>query len=381
MICSLLSSHHRTMPRQSKKGAQQAVKAGNVERDPAAKGHQSEPAMPKPMLKEVEGPFADDVRISLVKKLTALKFPPTASSAGGGEDSAAEEKDEATEVTPPAVDPVAPVVGEEEEEEEDDGYLSDNPEERFDPVKAGEIAARAGFSITLLVPIKYEEEVPRTIDTVKGLLALWRRSISAHVLTTTRCQVLLPAWLSKKRYGRLQVTFLQASDANYVWCRRIEHKMLDEKKIFLDWQHPENPTYTHKRATNPDSIEVLLKSVPAAITPEMVYEYLVKTVLEKRGRTPFLSGAAFHRVVDPVTGTDTDKIRGLVKGHPGDNREDWLCVKEACGKAYGSSFSQVMAHVKSVQHCTALLQGDAASRKSKGMMNFIPVRKEFGLQH
>ncbi|CAI6007791.1 unnamed protein product [Closterium sp. NIES-65] len=246
------------MPRQSKKGAQQAAKAGNVERNPAAKGHQSEPATPKPMLKEVEGPFADDVRISLVKKLTTLKFPPTASSAGRGEDSAAEEKDEATEVTPPAVDPVAPVVGEEEEEEEDDGYLSDDPE------------------------------------------------------------VLLPAWLSKKQYGRLQVTFLQASDANYVWCRRIEHKMLDEKKIFLDWQHPENPTYTHKRATNPDSIEVLLKSVLAAITPEMVYEYLVKTVLEKRGRTSFLSGDAFHRVVDPVTGADTDKIRGLVKGHPGD---------------------------------------------------------------
>ncbi|CAI5487140.1 unnamed protein product [Closterium sp. Naga37s-1] len=360
------------MPRQSKKGAQQAAKAGNVERDHAAKGHQSEPATPKPMLKEVEGPFADDVRISLVKKLTALKFPPTASSAGGGEDSAAEEKDEATEVTPPAVDPVAPVVGEEEEEEEDDGYLSDDPEERFDPVKAGEIAARAGFSITLLVPIKYEEEVPRTIDTVKGLLALWRRSISAHVLDEVPGPVAGVA---------------------------VEKAMLDEKKIFLDWQHPENPTYTHKRATNPDSIEVLLKSVLAAITPEMVYEYLVKTVLEKRSRTPFLSGAAFHRVVDPRTGADTDKIRGLVKGHPGDkyrwilrdpavvlvstggSREDWLCVKEACDKAHGSSFSQAMAHVKSVQHCTALLQGDAASRKSKGMMNFIPVRKEFGLQH
>ncbi|CAI5951508.1 unnamed protein product [Closterium sp. NIES-64] len=313
------------MPRQSKKGAQQAAKAGNVERNPAAKGHQSEPATPKPMLKEVEGPFADDVRISLVKKLTTLKFPPTASSAGRGEDSAAEEKDEATEVTPPAVDPVAPVVGEEEEEEEDDGYLSDDPE----------IAARAGFSITLMVPIKYEEEVPRTIDTVKVLPALWRRSISAHVLTTTRCQVLLPAWLSKKQYGRLQVTFLQASDANYVWCRRIEHKMLDEKKIFLDWQHPENPTYTHKRATNPDSIEVLLKSVLAAITPEMVYEYLVKTVLEKRGRTSFLSGDAFHRVVDPVTGADTDKIRGLVKGHPGDKglSDHWFGIKFALAVA------------------------------------------------
>ncbi|CAI5500291.1 unnamed protein product [Closterium sp. Naga37s-1] len=241
------------------------------------------------MLKDVEGPFADG-----------------------------EGKDKEDEVTSPIADPEAPAKGEEEEEDEDDGYLSDDPEEHFDPVKAGEIAARAGFSITMLVPIKYEEEVQRTIDMVKGLLALWRKHMSAHILTTTKCQVLLPAWLSKKRYGRLQATFQQASGANYVWCRRIEHKMLNEKSIFLDWQHPENPIYIQERATNPNSIEVLLKSVPAAITSETVYEYLVKTVLEKRGRTPFLSGAAFHRVVDPVTGADTDKIRGLVKGHPGD---------------------------------------------------------------
>ncbi|CAI5486996.1 unnamed protein product [Closterium sp. Naga37s-1] len=307
------------MPRVPKKGAKPATKtAGADARDLAAKGHHSEPATPKPHLKDAEGPFEDGVRISLVKRLTALKFPVTDAPAEGGDGIAREEKDNEDEVTSPIAAPEAPEEGEEEVEYEDDGYLSDDPEERFDPVKAGEIAARAGFSITLLVPIKYEEEVPRTIDTIKGLLALWRKYMSAHILTTTKCQVLLPAWLSKKRYGRLQVTFQQASDANYVWCRRIQHKMVNEESIYLDWQYPENPGYIQERAANPDSIEVLLKSVPAAITSEMVYEYLVKTVLEKRGRTPFLSGAAFHRVVDPVTGADTDKIRGLVKGHPGD---------------------------------------------------------------
>ncbi|CAI5523726.1 unnamed protein product [Closterium sp. Naga37s-1] len=314
------------MPRQPRKGAPPVTKVTvNDARESAAKGHHSEPATPKPLLKEVGGPFADETRISLVKKLNALKFPSPEKLSAEGVDRAEEEKENenADEVMPPTDASSVPAEEVDEDEEEDDGYLSDDPEERFDPVKAGEIAARAGFSITLLIPIKYEEEVERTIDTVKGLLALWRKYMSAHVLTTTKCQVLLPAWLSKKRYGRLQVTFQQASDANYAWCRRIEHKMLNGGGIYLVWQHPENPVYILERATHPDSIEVLLKSVPAAITPEMVYEYLVKTVLEKRGRTPFLSGSAFHRVVDPVTGADTDKIKGLVKGHPGDKYRWW----------------------------------------------------------
>ncbi|CAI5500645.1 unnamed protein product [Closterium sp. Naga37s-1] len=385
------------MPRVTKKTAKPAVKpAGSDVLDLATKGHQSEPATPMPHLKDVEGPFDGGVRASLVKRLSALKFPSTSAPAEEGDSNASDGQGKEEEVKSPIAAPEAPEEGSEDEDDEDDGYLSDDPEERFDPVKAGEIAARAGFSITLLIPIKHEEEVPRTIDTVKGLLALWRKFMSAHVLTTTRCQVLLPAWLSKKRYGRMQVTFQQASDANYVWCRRIQHKMLNEESIYLDWQHPENPIHVQERAANPDSIEVLLKSVPAAITSEMVYEYLVKTVLEKRGRTPFLNSAAFHRVVDPVTGADTDKIRAaslpldarvkkilrdpaVVLVSTGGSREEWLCVQEACGKAHGSSFTQALAHVKSVQHCTAILQGDAASRKSRGKMNFLPIRKEFGL--
>ncbi|CAI7763632.1 unnamed protein product [Closterium sp. NIES-54] len=189
--------------------------------------------MPKPLLKDVEGPFADDTRISLVKRLAALKLP-NPEKAAGGDANAEEGEGNKDEVTPPPADPEVPADREEDEEDEDDGYLNDDLEERLDPMKVGEIAAHAGFSITLLVPIKFEEEVPRTIDTVKGLLALWRRQMSAHFLTTTRCQVLLPKYLSQKRYGRMQVTFQQASDANYVWCRRIEHKMLNDKSIFSD---------------------------------------------------------------------------------------------------------------------------------------------------
>ncbi|CAI5519012.1 unnamed protein product [Closterium sp. Naga37s-1] len=319
LIRDLLSGfpHHHIMPRQPRKAVQPHVKtsSGDV-RESATKGHQSEPATPKPLLKDVEGPFADDTRVSLVKRLAALKFP-YSEKAASGDANAEEGEGNKDEVTPPAADPEVPADGEEDEKGEDDGYLNDDPEERLDPMKAGEIAVHAGFSITLLVPTKFKEEVPRTIDTVKGLLALWRRHMSAHVLMTTRCQ-------------------------------------------------------------------------------KMVLEYLVNTVLEKRGRTPYLSGATFHRVVDSVMGADTDKIKAvahvldarmkkilrdpaLVLISTGGSREDWIRVQEACSKAHGTRFIQAETHVKSVQHCTALLKGGAASRVSKGKLKVIPIRKEYGL--
>ncbi|CAI5491147.1 unnamed protein product [Closterium sp. Naga37s-1] len=192
-----------------------------------AKGHQSEPATRKPLLKETVGPFADDTRLSLEKKLASLSFKNLEDNASGEASNAEGGKGKEAELEAPAADPrPASVEEEDEDEEEDDGFLSDDPEERLDPVRAGEIAALAGYTLTLLVPKKFVDEVPRTIDTVKELLVIWRKALTAHAQTSTK--------------------------------------------------------------------------------------------LQKRGRPPYLSGAAFHRVVDPVTGTHTHKIKGLVKTHPGD---------------------------------------------------------------
>ncbi|CAI5955913.1 unnamed protein product [Closterium sp. NIES-65] len=170
------------------------------------------------MLKEAVGPFADDNRVSLEKKLASLSFAPLEDKEPGEASTATEGKEKDIESDAPASRAHAdPVEEEEDEEDEDDGYLSDDPEERLDP------------------------------------------------------------------------------------------------------PHPENSLYVKERARNPDAIEVLLKSVPVEISSDMVYKFLLKTPLEKRGHPPFRHGAAFHRVVDPVRGADTDKIEGLVKVHPEDN--------------------------------------------------------------
>ncbi|CAI6004546.1 unnamed protein product [Closterium sp. NIES-64] len=60
----------------------------------------------------------------------------------------------------------------------------------------------------------------------------------------------------------------------------------------------------------------------------MVKKNLVTAVLLKRGRTAFLYGSAFHWVLDPVSESDTDKIKGLVFRHPGDKYKWWHKVTD-----------------------------------------------------
>ncbi|CAI5464007.1 unnamed protein product [Closterium sp. Yama58-4] len=186
-----------------------------------------------------------------------------------------------------------------------------------DPEAVSAIASQAGFAITLLIPYKWIEEVPRTTDTVRDLLLLWEEHLTENAKTKTKCHKLTPTWLSKERFGRVQVVFVHAAVANFMWSRKVEHVTLSNVRLILGWQHPENQEYLKERSLKPDTIEVLLRNVPAVITPEMIRKSLVTATLLKRKRSAFLEGSAFHRVVDPVTGSDTDKIKGLVEAAGG----------------------------------------------------------------
>ncbi|CAI5485844.1 unnamed protein product [Closterium sp. Naga37s-1] len=310
-----------------------------------------------------------------------------------------------------------------EDKDNEDGYLSDDPDECQDPEVLNAIAAQAGFAITLLVPFAWNKEVPRTINTVRHLLLVWGKHLSENVRTTTGFKQLSATYLSKKHFGRLQVVFQQEADAKFVWSREVEHYTMNDKKITLGWQYPENAGYLKERALHPEAIEVLLKGVPAVISPEMIRKNLVTAMLLKRGRTSFLDGSSFHRVLDPVSGSDTDKIKGLVYRHPGHKcsqqraleltsvssppqaaaslklsaaskiimadpavsltsvggvREEWICVQEECGKAHGNNLEQAVDHVQSQLHCSGLLKAGAATRQSRGKQNLADVRKEYG---
>ncbi|CAI7862184.1 unnamed protein product [Closterium sp. NIES-53] len=216
-------------------------------------------------------------------------------------------KDAASNIPPQGVD-----------DEEDDGYLSDDPEERYDALAKSEVAQRVRFAIILLIPIAFKPETTRVQATLRALFNVWKKDLNTEIQATTKFQELSAVFLNKKQYWRLQVTFDRARDANFVWKHGIVHTCVDGKRVNMDWQHPADPAYVKARAADPLLVEVLFKGVDAVITPEMLCDMLVTVKLENRGRSAFKEGSCFHRVVNPVTGMDTNKVKGLVKQHAGD---------------------------------------------------------------
>ncbi|CAI5972027.1 unnamed protein product [Closterium sp. NIES-65] len=178
-------------------------------------------------------------------------------------------------------------------DDEDDGYLSDDSDEHLEPASLTSALALKRFSLTLLVPIFRKAEVKRAAD-----------------LTAT--------YFSGNRYGRLQVTFNHVRDANYVWNQVIKHECVNGDIIDLTWQFPEDARFLRECVMNPLAQEVAVKGVPAEITAELVRHLLVVSKLVKHGRSAFAYGFGFHRTLDPVTGLDTDRIRGLVIPHADD---------------------------------------------------------------
>ncbi|CAI5505766.1 unnamed protein product [Closterium sp. Naga37s-1] len=286
----------------------------------------SEPVTPRTLFNGVQGPFGAEAVNELSARTSALRINDLPEE---GKDKRASAS--VTQTAAPAVQ--GKVKDAVKEAEEEDGYLSDDPDECQGPDAVNDIASQAGFAITLLIPAKWIEEVPRMMDTVRGLLLLWEEHLTEN---------------------------MKSGDGD----------------------------------------------------------------LLKRKRTAFLEGSAFHRVLDPVTGSDTDKIKGLVYRHPGDKslrpleiqltsvppplqaaaslkltsatkaimedpavvftstngaREEWLCVQEGCGRAHDVSFAKAAEHAASVMQCTERLKAGSATRQSRGKMNLLAVKKEFGM--
>ncbi|CAI6011230.1 unnamed protein product [Closterium sp. NIES-65] len=216
-------------------------------------------------------------------------------------------------------------------QDEYEGYTSDDPDEEADPEALSIIASKLKYTLTLLVPFRHESEVPRTADTIVAHLDHWKEDLSAEAQTTTTCQKLTPAYLSKTCFGRLQVVFTSKDDAYYVKQRKIKHVTLKGETLELRWQFPKDSTYVHVRALHQQAIEVVLKGVLAEVTPDVVNSLLVEVKLVKRGKTTYKEGFGFHRVQDPITGLDINKIRSMVVQHEND-RYRWRHFIEELAK-------------------------------------------------
>ncbi|CAI5505979.1 unnamed protein product [Closterium sp. Naga37s-1] len=306
--------------------------------------------------------------------------------------------------------------------DEDDGYLSDDSDEHLEPDSLNSVIALKRFSLTLLVPILRSVEVKRAAVTVAAMLDEWKELLSPEVLQTTTYQDLTAVYFSGARYGWLQVTFNNVRDANFVWNQVIRHECVNGDFIDLAWQHPEDARFLRERVLNPMAKEIVVKNVPADLTAELIRRLLVVSKLVKRGRSAFVSGFGFHRVVDPVTGLDTDRIRGLIIPHAGDEyrwryfvedpttgkryllhypsltssdllkrimrdpavilsstggaREEWICVQASCEKAQGNRFEQASAHIASARHKGGLKEG-SATRVSVSSQKMIAFKREY----
>ncbi|CAI5999194.1 unnamed protein product [Closterium sp. NIES-65] len=187
----------------------------------------------------------------------------------------------------------------------------------------------------------------------------------------------------------------------------------DPKECFKDKAKEDLAAKLRRKITDPAVIEVLFLGVAAEISPEMLHEALAISPLKICKRPAFKEGFHFHRVVHPVSGLDTDRVKGLVVAHENDhcvsptravaatvattttkiilkdpvlvlvstagNREEWVCLLECCEKAKGSSFEQAAHHALSQRHRGGLGNQGAATHVLKDKLNLRVLRKEYGI--
>ncbi|CAI5488404.1 unnamed protein product [Closterium sp. Naga37s-1] len=216
--------------------------------------------------------------------------------------------------------------------DEDDGLIAYDSDEEVEEASKGEIASRSRFPITLLIPEEFLLEVPRTQATIKGLVGIWKDELSDGALVTTTYQQLSSGFLYKKYYGRMQVTFDKASDANFVWRNQLKEFRTFRCRFPLAFF----TKYSHRccaaaATTASDATKIILKD------PSLV---LIST-----------SG----------------------------NREEWVCLQDSCKKAHGSSFEQAAHHALSQRHRHGVPKGGESLRLLKGKINLKHLKKDYGV--
>ncbi|CAI5499380.1 unnamed protein product [Closterium sp. Naga37s-1] len=275
----------------------------------------------------------------------------------------------------------------------DDTFIEDDSDEELEIDMTMSAHPHLRFTAILLFPVIPSREVASVILTVRMLMKrVWSNLLTDDVLASVKFQELTPAWVAKARYSRLQVSFLHESDAVKIKQTAVEHKRQNGSTLHCFWLHQEDAAYLRNKASGPQLLEVYFKDVPVDIPPELVKEVMVTHPLRMRKQSAFAEGHCFHRVLHPVTGADTDRIKGLVVQHAGDkhrwhaafvlistgsNREEWLCTLESCGKTHGKSFMAAVDHITSASHLLGLEKLGAATRSSLEKLGLHVIRKEY----
>ncbi|CAI5983674.1 unnamed protein product [Closterium sp. NIES-65] len=224
-------------------------------------------------------------------------------------------------------------------------FLEDDLDEDLEIDIAKEEAFRLRFTANLLIPMVLSQEIKAIIAAVRLLMTkVWSSSLTENAGVTANIQEMTPGYTIK----------------------------------FIS-QHTENASYLKEKATNPFAVEVLFRHVPANIVSDVLKDPLVRFKMKLRKQTAFKEGFAFHRMAHPLTGADTDVIKGLVVQHPGDrNREEWICTQVCCGKAKGKTLMAVADHIVSTTHLLNPEKLGTATKVSLDKANLANLKKEYG---
>ncbi|CAI6006258.1 unnamed protein product [Closterium sp. NIES-65] len=200
-----------------------------------------------------------------------------------------------------------------------DEFLEDDEDEELEIDIAKEDAFRLRYTAILLIPMVLSQEIKAIIAAVRLLMTkVWSSSLTENAGVTANIQEMIPGFVAKTRFCRLQISFLDERDAHHIKFHVFEYQKANAPAIKCIWQHTENASYLKEKATRPLAIEVVFRRVPTNIVPDVLKDLLVRFKLKKRQQSAFKEGFGFHRVAHPLTGADTDVIKGLVVQHPGD---------------------------------------------------------------
>ncbi|CAI5523817.1 unnamed protein product [Closterium sp. Naga37s-1] len=310
----------------------------------------------------------------------------------------------------------------------DEGFLEDDSDEELDIDIAKEAAFRLRFIAILLIPMALSQDVKAIIAALRVLMKkVWSSSLTENAGVTANIQEMSPGYVAKTRFCRLQISFLDERDAHHIKFHTFEYQKTNGPSVKCLWQHTEDSSYLREKSSNPLAIEVLFKRVPANIVPDVLKDLLVRFKLKMRKQSAFKDGFCFHRVAHPLTGADTDVVKGLVIQHPGDrlqltthlflflrlltnllavaaaslrtsalitpilkdpavalistggNREEWICTQVCCGKAKGKTFMAASDHIASASHLLNLEKLGTATKFTLDKMILSNLKKEYGV--
>ncbi|CAI5973365.1 unnamed protein product [Closterium sp. NIES-65] len=282
-----------------------------------------------------------------------------------------------------------------------DEFLEDDEDEELEIDIAKEDAFRLRYTAILLIPMVLSQEIKAIIAAVRLLMTkVWSSSLTENAGVTANIQEMIPGFVVKTRFCWLQISFLDERDAHHIKFHVFEYQKANAPAIKCIWHHTENALYLKEKATRPLAIEVVFRRVPANIVPDVLKDLLARFKLKKRQQSPFKEGFGFHRVAHPLTGADTDVIKGLtylshlsltisvalaaaslrtsalvtpILKDPsialvstGSNREEWICTQVCCGKAKGKTFLAAADHIISSTH---LLNQEKMGTATKASMD------------